>query len=92
MEPRIGDQAECEPWMQKTYPRIKRGYRINFSNYRLARLSLFQLHNETVNVWSHLLGALLFVWFSAYAFIWMSRTPFVLNRSELGCTVDTQII
>lgn len=31
-------------------------------SYRDACCSLFSLHNETMNVWTHLLGALLFVW------------------------------
>ena len=30
--------------------------------YREACCSIFSLHNETMNVWTHLLGALLFVW------------------------------
>jgi len=31
-------------------------------SYREAFCSLFTLHNETMNVWTHLLGALLFAW------------------------------
>ena len=31
-------------------------------SYRQACCSLFSLHNETVNVWIHLVGALLFAW------------------------------
>ncbi len=37
------------------------GYRRKMS-YREACCSLFSLHNETMNVWTHLLGALLFAW------------------------------
>ena len=36
------------------------GYRINYNDSYAALRSLFQLHNETVNIWSHLLGAILF--------------------------------
>jgi hypothetical protein len=36
------------------------GYRINYNDSYAALRSLFTLHNETVNIWSHLLGALLF--------------------------------
>ncbi len=40
---------------------IKHGYRINFnSTYKVAK-SLFMLHNESVNIWTHLLGALFLV-------------------------------
>jgi hypothetical protein len=37
------------------------GYRVNYNDSFKALRSLFQLHNETVNIWSHLLGALLFI-------------------------------
>jgi hypothetical protein len=38
---------------------IMKGYRINFSNFKVILKSLFMVHNELINVWSHLLGALL---------------------------------
>jgi len=41
-------------------PHIKRGYRLGLSFTQCLK-SMFQLHNETINVWSHLFGALLFV-------------------------------
>jgi hypothetical protein len=45
---------------------IKMGYRINFNTKKKILKSLFLLHNETVNVWSHLLGVIAFIGF----FIW----------------------
>ena len=41
-------------------PHIRRGYRLGLSFSQCLR-SMFQLHNETINVWSHLAGAILFV-------------------------------
>ncbi len=41
-------------------PHIRRGYRLGLSFSQCIR-SMFQLHNETINVWSHLAGAILFV-------------------------------
>ncbi|PHH72407.1 hypothetical protein CDD83_4948 [Cordyceps sp. RAO-2017] len=38
---------------------IRSGYRPIRASYRHALRSLFYLHNESVNIWSHLLGALL---------------------------------
>ena len=38
-------------------------------------------HNETGNVWSHLLAALLFVWFGVYVAIYMV-TPTVVIESN----------
>lgn len=39
------------------------GYRIGFKGFTNGLRTLFILHNETVNIWSHLLGKLLFVGF-----------------------------
>ena len=47
-------------------PHILNGYRVHFS-LRLCLLSLFRLHNETGNVYTHLLGGLAFV--GMYGFI-----------------------
>ena len=45
---------------------IMTGYRLNYDTHWKAFMSLFELHNETGNVWSHLLGALLFVFMTYY--------------------------
>ena len=39
---------------------IRSGYRINFNNIKCILRSLFMIHNETVNVWSHLIGVAVF--------------------------------
>lgn len=46
-------------------PHILSGYRVHFSR-RLALHSLFRLHNETLNIWTHLLPAIYFTW----RFVW----------------------
>ena len=40
---------------------ILRGYRIGFNTKAKIIKSLFMLHNESVNVWSHLFGVLVFI-------------------------------
>lgn len=40
---------------------IKSGYRIGYTTYKEIFLSMFSLHNETTNVWSHFLGLILFL-------------------------------
>ncbi|KAF7651341.1 hypothetical protein LDENG_00112100 [Lucifuga dentata] len=37
------------------------GYRLPHQNWRYYFLSLFQRHNETINIWTHLLGFLVFL-------------------------------
>ena len=47
---------------------IKNGYRINYSSFSRLIWSLFELHNESANVWSHLIGMMIFI------FILVSKT------------------
>lgn len=39
---------------------IHTGYRLHY-NFEQCFYSLFQLHNETINVWTHMIGALIFI-------------------------------
>ena len=50
---------------------IKRGYRINHDTNGRIFKSLFTCHNETVNVWSHCFGVLLFLFFFFALLIWI---------------------
>ncbi|KAF9966776.1 hypothetical protein BGZ70_001278 [Mortierella alpina] len=52
--------AELPAWMQDN-PAIMTGYRRPTFSYRKALRSLGYLHNESVNIWSHLLGAVAFL-------------------------------
>ncbi|KAG0048050.1 hypothetical protein BGZ83_006938 [Gryganskiella cystojenkinii] len=57
---RLCSWAELPPWM-KDNPAILTGYRRPTFSYRHALISLGYLHNESVNIWSHLLGAVAFL-------------------------------
>lgn len=37
------------------------GYRVGFSSFKSTLKSLFELHNELMNVWTHLVGAIIFL-------------------------------
>ena len=63
---------------------IKTGYRLNCNTLYKATKSLFILHNESVNIWSHLLGAIFFIfliWYTSH-FITNYKTQF--NKVELS--------
>lgn len=51
---------ECPPWMQGD-PLIRRGYRKAQDSFMECFRSLFYLHNESVNTWSHLLAGACFL-------------------------------
>lgn len=44
-------------------PGVTRGYRKPYQPWRYYLISLFQIHNETMNVWTHLVGFLI-IWFT----------------------------
>ncbi|KLU88860.1 hypothetical protein MAPG_07842 [Magnaporthiopsis poae ATCC 64411] len=62
---------ELEEW-RRDNAFIQRGYRRTSNSYRACAASLAYLHNESVNIWSHLLGA---VFFSALG-LWLLRRFF----------------
>jgi predicted membrane channel-forming protein YqfA (hemolysin III family) len=67
------------------------GYRINYNTNWLALRSLFQLHNETGNVWTHLIGVLMFVWFTIYVYLYLEQpAPTVISGAQ-GCTLADQL-
>jgi len=74
---------------------IDTGYRIGYNTKLKAFLSLFELHNETGNVWSHLLGALLYISFTVYVIIYMSPKEHTLLQicpENNDCTVSNLVM
>lgn len=63
--PKIGLFHEAHAFL-KDNEFIHSGYRIYFNSTRHIMRSLFMLHNESANVWSHLLGVLVFFILLAY--------------------------
>lgn len=56
------------PYYLRDNPHVLRYYRAYYTTKQCVR-SLFRLHNETFNVWTHLLGGLLFIGLAAYLFL-----------------------
>ncbi len=61
----IGRLEDAEPWMVGNHY-IKQGYRINYNTPKKALMSAFHIHNETSNIWSHCVAALISLWFVTY--------------------------
>ncbi|KAI8098614.1 putative hemolysin-III channel protein Izh2 [Halteromyces radiatus] len=64
---------ELPSWMQDNHF-ITEGYRRPTNSYLECIKTLFYLHNEYVNIWSHLLGFLLFVGLGIH-FLWTQPFP-----------------
>ena len=51
---------------------IRKGYRLKLHSWKQVVKSLFVFHNESMNVWTHLCGALLFTFLIIYVGIWVT--------------------
>jgi hypothetical protein len=75
---------------------IVTGYRVGYSFSRCLR-SIFELHNETVNIWTHLIGFMIFL-YCLLTDIDMLRTnnaqysDYVSFVLFLGCAMMTMIM
>ena len=77
---RLGGVHEIPAW-QTPYDYVLGGYRLEYGACDCAR-SAFALHNETLNIWTHALGALAWGWCCAA----LLRTPDLsLRADELTC-------
>jgi hypothetical protein len=59
---------------------ILHGYRINFNTVGRILRSLFMIHKETVNVWSHLIGVLFFIGLIVNTALWWAHSCKCLKR------------
>lgn len=63
---------ELEEWRRDNAFLVS-GYRRTSNSYTGSLSSLFYLHNESVNIWTHLLGSVLFTTLGAFAFYFYER-------------------
>ena len=56
----IGDHIQA-PSFLKDNKYIQQGYRINFYSLKTIFKSLFMVHNELINIWTHFLGAIILI-------------------------------
>ena len=68
--------SKMPKWMQNEY--LLSGYRPKMSNYLQALSSIFRIHNQSGNIWSHLIGT---AFFAVIAFRHFSF-PFCQNGSQ----------
>jgi len=60
----------------KDLEEIITGYRINYTTNRDVLRSLFIMHNETINIWSHGLGFFVFVGILGYVITHLAPNSF----------------
>ena len=80
-EPFVGKWEEAPEYLRDN-EYIRKGYRINFNSVKRVAKSLFMLHNESMNVWSHLCGVILFLFLITYVAIWI-RPRFIVPALDI---------
>lgn len=58
--PKIVHKDHAPDWL-KDNEFLLYGYRVDYNRKRDLFKSLFSLHNETMNIWTHLVGGIVFV-------------------------------
>ncbi|CAI2373976.1 unnamed protein product [Moneuplotes crassus] len=58
---------------------IKTGYRIGYTSFKDCFKSIFSIHNETVNIWTHLVGIFMYIFLSYYVCYLMPTTEELRN-------------
>lgn len=71
----------------RTNEYILRGYRTNCSSFKNIFKSLFYIHNESVNVWSHIIGSLFVVLFFFYIIKLASLLEY--NNNDISVYLET---
>ena len=66
------------PYFMQDNDKIQRGYRINFTSKRQLLRSLFMVHNESVDIWTHLLPLLILV--GVLCGLWMTVDHHVFKK------------
>ena len=77
-----GQLSDIPVW-NKDNEYVKSGYRLNYTNMREIAWSFFQFHNETVNIWSHFMGKVMFFTIGILLFI---HYPNMQSMGEKGMT------
>ncbi|EGR33039.1 hypothetical protein IMG5_063250 [Ichthyophthirius multifiliis] len=70
---------------------IQSGYRINFSSTKNMLKSLFMVHNELVNIWTHIIGAIVIILLCVYISTSIGNIDIHSWKSYLNENLDKQL-
>lgn len=61
---------------------IHSGYRVNYNSFKLTVKSLFHFHNELINIWSHLIGAVIALLAIVYIAVYLNENFGLKDKLE----------
>jgi hypothetical protein len=82
----VGKFGEAPPYMQDN-EHIVGGYRIGYSSTWEVLKTVFMIHNETVNIWTHLIGAIIVIFFIFEGVAYSMEESHVLGRALISPTL-----
>ena len=85
----VGSFLEAPKFMQDN-EYIKGGYLLNCTTFKKTFKSLFMFHNETINIWTHLLSAIFFFALLFYTSIFITNYKSQLNKLKNDITLVEQ--
>ena len=85
----VGSFIEAPKFMQDN-EYIKGGYLLNCTTFKKTFKSLFMCHNETINIWTHLLSAIFFFALIFYTSIFISNYKSQLNKLKNDIALTEQ--
>lgn len=74
--------SEIPEWIQWD-PYIQHGYRTQLNSFKQCFLSLFYMHNESVNTWSHIVLEISFLILLLAIDYWIAQLPFKVPFSDM---------
>ena len=87
----VGPQEEAPEWeVDNKY--LNTGYRINYNKVSLVFKSIFQKHNELMNIWTHLIGSMIFLGLLVYACTGFTPMAFKSETSLLKTGIDEFLV
>ena len=72
----IGHYEEAPGYM-KDNDGITHGYRINFNTPKKIFKTMFTMHNESVNIWTHFIPAIIILIFLGYLLLFVGPTTLI---------------
>ena len=78
-KPMIVHQEHAPEWLVDNQY-ILHGYRVDFVRKRDLVKSLFMKHNELLNIWTHLIGGIIFIGLVVYTIFYFDVFPTLYNK------------
>lgn len=72
------------PLHMKDNDYIRTGYRPEIKSYMLAFSSVFRMHNETINIWSHICGSLIYLFIFLKLLIYRQEDYKLIDYAMIG--------